>query len=75
GGLLAANTRAAQLAGLPADAPVFIVYPAPEPLWKRALKAAVADAGVTGLDHLRALAGALSLEGPWALWTDMVSIR
>ncbi|MBU1069135.1 S49 family peptidase [Myxococcota bacterium] len=75
GGLLAANARAAQLAGLSADAPVFIVYPAPEPFWKRALKAAVADAGVTGLDHLRALAGTLSLEGPWALWTDMVSIH
>jgi protease-4 len=75
GGLLAANERAARLAGLPADAPVFIVYPPPEPFWKKLVKAAVADATVSGMVHLQSLVGSLLHNGPWTLWTDIVQIR
>lgn len=80
GGLLASLEHAGRLAGLPADAPVFWVYPPPEPLWKRLVKSAVSDAQVSGgagalLAAWRPLFHALSLEGPWALWPELVKIR
>jgi len=75
GGLLAATEHAARLAGLAADAPVFIVYPQPEPFWKKLIKSAILDSRAGGLEPLQSIAGALSLQGPWALWTDLVTIR
>jgi len=75
GGLLAATEYAARLAGLEADAPVFVVYPQPEPFWKKIVKAAIADASLSGLEHLKVFAGTLFLQGPWALWTDVVKIK
>jgi signal peptide peptidase SppA len=79
GGLLAAMEHAARLARLASDAPVFVVYPPPEPLWKRLVREAVTDAQAAVLPAVlapwREVAASLFLEGPWTLWPDLVKVR
>lgn len=66
-------------ADLAADAPVFTVYPPPDPLWKRLVREAVSDAQASALPGAlapwRGISASLLHEGPWTLWPDLVKAR
>jgi ClpP class serine protease len=73
GSLLDAVAIAAREAKLPAQAPVAMVYPTPDPAWKSLVLKAISEmnAATPGISVF----SSLLLPGPWALWPEMPNFK
>ena len=75
GGLLPALETARIAGRLPVNAPVHIVFPPPEPVWKKMIKTVITDLQMPEMQLLFQFAQSIFSSGPWALWPEMPVIH